>query len=223
MENVPGPYNTREIVPSHPEIDEALRQGNRLHGFRAGGGLRVVTMENEAGETVAYGEAPHIEEALEHAALDYRLGHEPYEQQYGGEDARYTRYLTGAQESSSSLDAHMIAGRKLDARCDPRNGDIAVVLSGVRPAPDIPVGLQEYVMATGSAAKFRHRTITYRLTPVRAASGDIGTTMEVVANPNNLSPYYYDYAKIAAGPTFAEAATAAFGAPEVEIGDVRHE
>lgn len=218
MENVPAPQNPHEIVPYHPEIEQALRDGHQLHGFRSGGGLRVISIENSAGETVAYGEAPHIEDALEHASVDYTLGHESYEKQYSGDSARHDHYLTGAAEASSPLDGEMLGGMKIDARRDPRNNDIAAALSGTKFGPEIPDGLQDYVTSTGNAAQFVHRTITYEATPIRFASGDIGMTTRVVANPNNLSTTVYDYAKIAAAPTFAEAVAAAFVAPEVEIG-----
>ncbi len=218
MENVPAPQNPHEVVPNHPEIEQALRDGHRLHGFRSGGGLRVINIENDAGETVAYGEAPHIEEALRHAAQDYALGHESYEKQYSGDNARYPHYLTGASEQSSPFDGEMSSGMKIDARRDPRNNDIAVALSGTKFGPEIPDGLQDYVTSTGNAAQFVHRTITYEATPIRFASGDVGITTRVVANPNNLSTTVYDYAKIAAAPTFAEAIAAAFAAPEIEIG-----
>ena len=218
MENVPANTNGPEIVPFHPEIEQALRDGHRLHGNRAGGGLRVISIESEAGVMVAYGEAPHIEEALQHAALDYSLGHETYEQQYGDE-GRHPRYLTGANEASSVLDGKMGGGMKIDARRDPRNNDIAVVLSGTKYAPDVPNDLQDYVTSTGNSATFEERGIRYGIKPIRFAGGDIGVATQVLANPKNRRTDFYDYGKIAAGPTFVEAVAAVFAAPEVELAE----
>ena len=216
MENLPA-NNGPEIVPFHPEIEQGLRDGHSLHGFRSGGGLRVVYMENDKHETVAYGEAPHIEEALQHAALDYSLGHETYEQQYSGEQARYPHYLTGDTEASSLLDEKMRGGMKIEARRDPRNNDIAVALSGMKHAPEIPAGLEDFVTSTGNPTTFEERGIVYGARRIYSASGDVGMEIHVLANPHNRRTNFYDYAKIAAGPTFVEAVAAAFEAPEVEL------
>ena len=53
-------------LPELPGIHQALRDGCRLRAFMSGGGLRVIRLEKRK-QLKAYGEFPHVEEALQHA------------------------------------------------------------------------------------------------------------------------------------------------------------
>lgn len=94
-------------APSPPlaGIEQALRAGARLHSFLSGGGLRVVRLE-KGGQLTGYGEAPHIEEALEQASRDFLAGHEPYK----------TVYLIGDTNTTSRLDAWIRAGNAMNCQ-----------------------------------------------------------------------------------------------------------
>lgn len=62
---------------SMEQLEQALRAGGQLHAFRSGGGLRVVRVERDAG-LVAYGEHPHMGDALRLAGEDYAAGQQCY-------------------------------------------------------------------------------------------------------------------------------------------------
>ncbi len=96
-------------------IEKALFEGVKLHSFRSGGGLRVVTLEKE-GKSVAYGEHPYMADALMHANQDYLDGGLTYEQLYSGQNAKYRHYLTGAAPTGhDELDTWISRGNVFDA------------------------------------------------------------------------------------------------------------
>ena len=101
------------------EIDKALEgKGVRLRGFRSGGGLRVVRVEQAQGKGEAkllgYGEHYDAERALKHCAEDLAAGGRPYEEVYG---KKHTHYLTGSASASGPLDAWLLEGGTIDAWC----------------------------------------------------------------------------------------------------------
>lgn len=99
-------------LQSYPNIDKALRDGCRVRGFRSGGGLRVIRVEDAAGQLKGYGEHPNVLEALTHADEDYAAGKRPYEEVYG---KLYLHYLTGTTEVDSMLDGVLLRGGKFVA------------------------------------------------------------------------------------------------------------
>ena len=72
---------SKEPPPAQPcsldHLQQALRNGAKLHAFLSGGGLRVVRLE-KGGKLLGYGEHPYIEEALRHADEDTEAGGRPY-------------------------------------------------------------------------------------------------------------------------------------------------
>ncbi|HSX35460.1 MAG TPA: hypothetical protein VLH84_00835 [Patescibacteria group bacterium] len=215
---LPVVYQPGEIVPLRPEIEQPLRDGHKIHAFSSGGGLRVIRIETASGQLVGYGEAPQVEEALEHAALDYQLGHEPYEQQYSGENARYLHYWTGTTEISSPLDGHLRWGETFDAYGEQDGDGIIVSLAGIKFPPEVPPGLQGRVTATMQSETFVERGVTYQAEPYRfPGDGSWGVSIKVVDNPNNIETSSYRYTKTGIAPTFDQAVAAAFEAPEAEM------
>lgn len=96
---------------SYPNLEKALMDGAKIHVFRSGGGLRVVRVEKYE-ELISYGEHPYFSGALSHAESDFGL---TYKQQYSGENAKHTNYLTGAYPVSYDVfDAYIFGGRTLD-------------------------------------------------------------------------------------------------------------
>lgn len=97
-------------------LDEALIRGADLHIFRSDGGLRVARLQirDNGGETrlVAYGEHPHLEEALVHIREDYIAGGRPYSEVYG---KLHDHYLTGSSSSSTPADDWIRGGHTIDA------------------------------------------------------------------------------------------------------------
>lgn len=111
---------------AYPNLEEALKNGARLHAILSGGGLRVVSVykksENEGEEDVelSYGEHPYFPGALAHAEEDFGL---TYEQQYKGENAKHRHYLTGAYPLPyDAFDVYLKAGRSLDVFYNSRWG-----------------------------------------------------------------------------------------------------
>lgn len=218
MEQLPVARQSAEVLPVRAEIEQPLRDGHKIHAFSSGGGLRVIRIEDQAGELVGYGEAPQVEEALEHAALDYQLGHETYEQQYSGENARHLHYLTGTTELSSPLDAHVRWGATFDAEKSREGDGIVVTLSGIKFPPEVPEGLQDRVTSTMTTETFEERGITYSAEPYQfPGNGEWGITIKVVDNPNGVNASSYRYTKTGEGQTFAQAVAEAFEAPETEL------
>lgn len=218
MGNLPEGISTSEILPLRPDIEQPIRDGHTIHAFSSGGGLRVIRIESTSGDLVGYGEAPQIEEALEHAALDYHLGGETYEQQYSGENARYIHYLTGTTELSSPLDSHIRFGSTFDAQLDKETGEIEVTLAGIKFPPEIPDGIENRVTSSMRAEYFEDRGIKYRAKPFQfPGNGKWGISIDVIENPNNVKTSSYHYTKIGTAHSFKEAVDAAFESPEIEI------
>jgi hypothetical protein len=102
---------------SYPNLQEALKNGAKLHAFLSGGSLRVVRIEKMNKETgknelLSYGEHPYFSGALAHADEDFGLS---YDQQYTAKGAKHLHYLTGAYSLPYDvLDAHIKDGRSID-------------------------------------------------------------------------------------------------------------
>ena len=73
-------------------LEKALNDGAKIHIFRSGGGLRVVSVERGS-SLLSYGEYPYLAGALAHAERDFGLS---YEDQYMSSNARHDHYLSGA-------------------------------------------------------------------------------------------------------------------------------
>lgn len=213
--DLPAERMRGEVVALNPKIEQPLIDGNSIYGFSSGGGLRVIRIETEDGKLVGYGEAPQVEEAVAHAALDYQLGHEDYSRQYSGEGARYPHYLTGTTEISSPLDGHLRWGHTLDVSY--RDSQVEVTLSGLDDTPTVPEEVHEAVRSTGEPITWQERGITYSITASRFPNGEPCTSMEVVDNPNNLNPWMFRYSRTGQADTFEAAVAEAFEAPQVEV------
>lgn len=215
MTNLPVEVSSGEVVPLNPEIERALIDGHKIHGFSSGGGLRVIRIETEEGELVGYGEAPQVEEAIAHASLDYAFGHEPYEQQYSGDNSRHPHYLTGTQEISSPLDGHLRWGSTFDAVWS--DGEVEVSLSGYANCGEVSAEIQEEIIATGKEVIFEERGITYKA--VRGffpGNGEANVTTSVVDNPEGRNAWMCRVVRLGTGLSLQAALAAAFEAPEIE-------
>lgn len=104
---------TKECSPAtigkYPNLSKALKKGQTIHGFRSGGGLRVVRLHDK-GKLHAYGEHPYVYNALEHAEADCKAGGRKYDKVYG---KIYDHYLTGA-EAQGGFDSWVAMGRGFD-------------------------------------------------------------------------------------------------------------
>ena len=189
--------------------EQALFDGHQMRAFISGGGLRVIRIEDEQGSLVGYGEAPQVEDALNHASENYTT-RETYQQQYSGENARYPHYLTGTTEISSPLDGWIRRGHGFKAYAD--GEEIVVELSGTRRYPQVPSSVYYALGYSTDTITIIERGVSYRLT----GDGHGMTSMEVVDNPDGKDPYYWRITKTGREATLRGAIDSAFSAEEVE-------
>ena len=98
-----------KFLPNYPYLEKTIRKGARLHAFRSGGGLRVVSINDS--DDPGYGEHPYVYEALQYAEEDAKAGGREYKEVYG---KLHDHYLTGDPTPSGGLDAWTLTGRSWD-------------------------------------------------------------------------------------------------------------
>jgi len=155
-------------------VARALLGGSKLHGFRSGGGLRVLSME---GPFKGYGEHPHIADAMRILAEDLDAGGRAYADVYGPVHAHY---LTGASEPADLLDARMLRGDTIDAAG--RDDGITVEIRGYR-EHETP---EDVVRAARSGIVTRWtdtRGVTFEARPCTFPNGEAGCSVKLVEVP----------------------------------------
>ncbi len=193
-------------------IERALREGGKLHTFLSGGGLRVVRIESDTDGLVAYGEHPHIDEALRHTADDFLAGHRAYHHVYGGE---YPLYLTGASTPNSELDAWVRQGSTFDARAD---GDAIVVELHGYERLEVPEDVSRRAIA-GEVVTWQSRGYTFESSQIVFCNGDVGYSIVTLSGPDgrpSRRATFYPVVKTGRHATLDGAIAAALAAPSVE-------
>lgn len=217
---------SQERLGVHPErtkpeltgIDRALGEGNKLHGFRSGGGLRVIRLEQE-GRLTGYGEHPSADEALIHVHEDFLSGGRDYHEVYG---KLYPQYLTGSSEVTSPLDGWLIQGHTVDAyQID--DGRVRVELTGLTETRQPQVVLDQ-AKALRRPIVWMDRGFTYETTynPHLFPNGDEGHSTKVIDTPKGKDEHrawMYYRTKAGEGKDFNEALDKAFESPDTEIED----
>jgi len=204
--------NTKEKIKDLKEIDLALKNGAKLHGWRSGGGLRVISLELHD-RNVGYGEHPDVLEALEHANEDLLAGGRKYSEVYG---KIYPHYLTGSLDSTSELDRWILDGNDINA--EESEGKIKVTLSGLK-IFRTPKETTKKVRETQKELIWEARGFTFRTYPNNYEwdlPGAVGT--EVISEGNgDKKPWSYRISKIGLGKSFILAVREALKADEIEI------
>jgi hypothetical protein len=204
--------------PELKGIDRALNEGNRLHGFRSGGGLRVIRLEQE-GKLTGYGEHPSADEALKHTDEDFLAGGRDYHEVYGKLNPHY---LTGSHEVTSPLDGWLLQGHTVDAhRTD--EGNVRVELTGLTETRQ-PQAVLDQAKALRRPIVWMERGFTYETTydPHLFPNGDEGHSTKVLDVPEGKDQHrawMYYRTKTGEGKAFNEALDKAFEAPDREIED----
>lgn len=95
-----------------PNLDKAVKERFIVRGFRSGGGLRVVRVEEKRGAffvegVKAYGEHPEVLTALSYADESLKTEVMDYEKFYG---KVVPNYLTGQSNAVSKLDKILLQG-----------------------------------------------------------------------------------------------------------------
>ena len=191
-------------------VERGLRGGSKLHGFRSGGGLRVLSME---GPFKGYGEHPHIADAMRILAEDLDAGGRAYADVYG---PVHVHYLTGASEPADLLDARMLRGDTIDAAG--RDDGITVEIRGYREheTPD------DIVRAARSGIVTRWtdtRGVTFEATPCTFANGGVGCQVRAVERPVGMFPhraFMWQTVQRGHAGSLTDAIAAALAAPPLE-------
>jgi hypothetical protein len=190
-------------------IEKALQEGCKLHGFRSGGGLRVIRLE-KANKLRGYGEHPNVEGALNHADEDFLAGGRKYGDVYGKSK---DHYITGSNSASSELDQWILRGHTIDAYLQGK--EIVVELKGTEEVRT-PKDLVEKMKKTCENVRWSKNGFTYISTPTST-----GYTTEVISAPKGKntvgsSPWFYEVLKVGKGDKFYTALEEAIKAEEVE-------
>jgi len=190
-------------------IEKALREGCRLHGFRSGGGLRVVRIEQNE-ELRGYGEHPNVEDALSHANEDFLAGGRPYNKVYGKSKPHY---LTGSSQATSPLDHWLLRGNTIDAYV--RKRDVVVELKGYAQT-ETPHTVTAQLKKSGQPIVWTYRGYTFE-----TYQGFHGETTRILKVPEDKrgkgsDAFLYRIIKTGRAKEFFKALEHAFEAEEIE-------
>lgn len=175
----------------YPAIQEQLRQGNHMHIFRSGGGLRVVRIEKEkyGGKLLGYGEYCNVEEALDIA--DCKLA---------GEKSKYTiQYLTGSCTNSSKLDQWVRCGYDTNFRFE--NGKF-VFMSHMNLDIRTPKKIVDRVINTGNSEEWEFEGRKYL--SYRSKYKDYGCTTKCISHEQYVDAWQYPIDHIVSANTFED-------------------
>lgn len=194
-------------------IDNALKDGCRLHAFCSGGGLHVVRLEKD-GNLRGYGEHLYIEDALSHCNEDVLVGTRPYDEVYG---VTKPHYITGSSNQTSPLGQWISKGNTFDAwYCE---GVVTCQLKGFKQVR-VPKDVEERFLNNKTPLLWENRGYHYMITNV-STSEDLCLQMNVVRSPDEKrigsDPWMYNISKTGHGPTLFDAINEAFQATEVEV------
>ncbi len=190
-------------------IETALPDGAKLHGFRSGGGLRVLTMSNN-GRDLAYGEAPTYGEALRHLTDDLAAGGRRYEDVYGKIEPHY---LTGTSTPDGAVDLWLLRGCSIDVHGE--DGSIVAVLSGWG-EQGTPQDASDAALR-GEVTHWGARGYAYKTSPFVFPNGERGSSTECLSKAKSgADPWMWRTTQTGRGTDVAAALAAAFLADPVE-------
>lgn len=184
-------------------LEEALKNGCIIHGFRSGGGLRVFRLERadpgSRGDLVGYGESATAEPALTILAEDVKAGGREYHDVYG---KLYPHYLTGSSSPGGKLDAFLLRGADVDVFYE--NGAFVATietLGEVRTPEDIVKR-----STAGETVQFSARGFLYETAPSRFPNGERCCSTRVVKSPpGRTDSWHYREVRTGRGETLIQA------------------
>lgn len=193
-------------LDAYPNIEQELRKGRVLHAFLSGGGLRVLTLLNEQGTHVGYGEHPVLSEAFRLCEEDTLVGGKDYQE----------LYLTGSSESEDEIDAWIRRGCSFDVKVQDEMV-VAILYGWTRMQP--PEGYHERALNGEETLEWTSRGFTYRIEPAEFPNGESCTATSVIAGvqESDANPWIWESTKTATGSTIIEALKNALQAPEIEV------
>ncbi len=188
-------------------IETALRAGGRLHGFRSGGGLRVISIQ-EQDKLRGYGEHPRVDDALLHANEDFLAGGRPYNEVYG---KTKLHYLTGSQSFTSPLDLWILRGRTIDAYFEGKQ--VFVELKALSENTEVPKRVVNYIKRTGKPVLWMSRGHWYDTEPSEFPNGEPCLSTMCL----DKDAWFYHMVKTGKGRNFSRALENAFRTKPVEV------
>lgn len=172
---------------TYPALSKALKNGDKLHGFRSGGGLRVVRLTH-CEKTGGYGEHPHVETALKYAEDDLKVGGRKYNDFYG---KTVDHYLTGDSFASSQLDAYLLQGRDFDVYFE---NDQFIFLGKYYYTVKIPQEILDKAEKTRINQTWTSdQGIIYEIVPSKViATNSLSFSIHAISNPTKIHPHFQE-------------------------------
>lgn len=198
-------------------IEKALKDGATMTCFRSGGGLRVVCIDkkgkNGKDKLIAYGEHPHIENALLHAEEDLRDGFLEYKKKYDGK--HHTHYLTGSMSQSSPLDGMILASTTAKITYNLDKKKFEAQFHNVYKRYEMPFEVRKQVEADHVVVCWSDnvRKISYRSSP--SERGGINTSC--ISENNKRDPFMYKCTKTGYSKSLKKSIKEAIDATEIEV------
>jgi len=208
------PKSARPDPDFDAKLTAALAGGARLHGFRSGGGLRVLRLERDD-KLVGYGEHCNISGAMALLVEDYAAGGRPYKEVYGSldTDGEYELYLTGSPAPESFLDEWLLQGRTFDAHFT--DNAVTVELYGWEQF-QVPESVKEAASANpDTKVRYVERGFTYEI--VSHTRPRVCVTARAIECPEGVLPVralMWQTIQTGRGSTFERAVDAAKNAPK---------
>lgn len=193
---------SKEPPPAQPcvmeNVHKALMNGNKLHAFRSGGGLRVVRVGKD-GNLLGYGEHPYIEEALRHCDEDIAAGGRDYHYVYG---KLYDHYYTGSSSPSSDLDKWILSGGTFDVVYE--NGKFVASLSQLEQVTT-PKDVMDRVLSTGKAENYTVLGLTYEASLSHFGNGKKCVSCRCLDVVTGRDAWFWDSVRTGESSTMMEA------------------
>ncbi len=173
-----------------------VRPGVKLHGFRSGGGLRALRLEEE-GRLIAYGEGPTFEGALAILEEEAEVGPRPYGEVYG---EIHPLYYTGQSTPSSEQDLILLQGGNVDAEASAEGVRVVFSISKERTyPPDLGARARN-----GEVLQVTIDRVLCEFGPITFANGTQGYCVKPLGKPPS-DWYFIETEHVGVGPDFATA------------------
>lgn len=195
-------------------IEAALKKGAKLHAFRSGGGLRVVSIDTVKG---GYGEHSHFKTAMKHA--DRNLFEQlDYKHQYNSETGKYKQYYTGSAEAEDAIDEWILKGNTIDITFVNDTKCFVVELVGYK-HQSVPRDIHEEVLQNDIPKVWSDRGFTFMST--KTSGIEKGVTTEILEAPTDrkADAWIYKIKKTGIANSLKQAIKIALTATEIEIED----
>lgn len=152
---------------TYSSIDEAIKDGFKLHCFRSGGGLRVISLKK--GSKSFYAESHNLQEALRILKTELSVGGRKYKDVYGLIEPHY---LTGSYPNNNDkADMYVVNGNTIDAEKEKGTSNIKVTLHHPLYPKNRPMNM---ILDDITYWKYDNLTAIFKVTPIYLWNGAKG-------------------------------------------------